>query len=116
MKSICEFKNFYIHRAPVDMRKNINGLAGIVEADMKLDLKSSSLFVFCNKPRTRLKILYFDHSGFALWLKRLDESKFPWPKSFEEETITVTREDLALLLDGVNFFTRFKEVHFENVL
>jgi transposase len=87
MKSISEFKKFYIHRAPTDMRKSINGLAGIVEAEMKLDLKSSSLFVFCNKPRTRMKILYFDRSGFALWLKWLDSSKFPWPKNFDEETI-----------------------------
>ncbi len=117
MKSISEFEHFYIHRASVDMRKSINGLAAIVEAEMKLDLKSSSLFIFCNKPRTRMKILYFDRSGFALWLKWLDDSKFPWPKDFEEEeTIAVTREDLALLLEGVNFFTRFKEVHFETVL
>jgi transposase len=116
MKSISEFENFYLHRAPTDMRKSINGLAGLVEAEMKLDLKSSSLFIFCNKPRTRMKILYFDRSGFALWLKWLDQSKFPWPKDVDEETIVITKEDLAMLLDGVNFFTRFKEVHFETVL
>jgi transposase len=116
MKSIMEFDHFYIHRSFVDMRKSINGLSAVVEAEMKLDLKSRSLFIFCNKPRTRMKILYFDRSGFALWLKWLDDSKFPWPKNGDEETIAVTREDLALLLDGVNFFTRFKEVHFETVL
>lgn len=116
MKSIREFKELYIHRGPVDMRKSINGLAAIVEAEMKLDLKSSSLFIFCNERRTRMKILYFDRSGFALWLKRLEESRFPWPKSADQETIQISTDDMALLLEGVNVFSRFEEVHFEHVV
>ena len=116
MKSIFDFEAFYIHRAPVDMRKSINGLAAIVVAEMKLELKSSSLFVFCNERRTRLKILYFDRSGFALWLKRLEDSKFPWPKRLEKETISVTTRDLALLLEGVNIWSRFEEVHFDHLV
>lgn len=113
MKSIREFKEFYIHRAPVDMRKNINGLAAIVEVDMKLSLKSPSLFVFCNARRTHMKILYFDRSGFALWFKRLEDSKFPWPTLSSQDTLAVSIDDLQLLLDGVNVWTRFEEVHFE---
>jgi transposase len=116
MRSIFDFEELYVHRAPVDMRKNINGLAVIVQEEMKLDLRSSSLFVFCNERRTRMKILYFDKSGFALWLKRLEESKFPWPKNLGQETISITREDMALLLDGVNVWSRFEEVHFEHVV
>lgn len=116
MKSISEFKGFYIHRAPVDMRKSINGLAAIVEADMNLSLRSSSLFIFCNSRRTHLKILYFDRSGFALWFKRLEDSKFPWPTLSGAETIAVSIDDLQLLLDGVNVWTRFEEVHFERFL
>lgn len=116
MRSFLDFKKLYIHRAPVDMRKNINGLAAIVEAEMKLDLRTSSLFIFCNQRRTHMKILYFDHSGFALWLKRLEDSKFPWPTRSEEDTILVSAEDMKLLLDGVNIWTRFEEVHFDRVV
>jgi transposase len=116
MKSFREFNDFYIHRAPVDMRKNINGLAAIVEAEMRLDLKAPSLFIFCNQRRTHMKILYFDRSGFALWFKRLEDSKFPWPTVMSPETIKVSVDDLALLLDGVNVWTRFEEVHFERFL
>ena len=116
MRSIFDFKNLYIHRLPVDMRKNINGLSVIVQEEMKLDLKSSSLFIFCNQRRTRLKILYFDRSGFALWLKRLEESKFPWPKDYDEETISISTQDMALLLEGINVWSRFEEVHFEHVV
>jgi len=116
MKSISSFDALYIHRVPVDMRKSINGLSVIVQEEMKLDLKSSSLFIFCNKRRTHMKILYFDNSGFALWFKRLEESKFPWPRKLEEDVIKIHLKDMRLLLDGINIWSRFKKVHFETVL
>ena len=62
------------------MRKSINGLSVVVQLDMKLDVKHPALFIFCNRRRTHMKALYFDRSGFALWFKKLEESKFPWPK------------------------------------
>lgn len=116
MKSIHEFQSLYVHRAPVDMRKNINGLAAIVATEMRLDLKSSSLFIFCNGRRTRMKILYFDRSGFALWFKRLEGDKFPWPKNVADETLTITARELALLLEGINIFSRFEEIHFDHLV
>lgn len=116
MKSFSEFEELYIHRNPVDMRKSINGLATIVKEEMGLDLKSSSLFIFCNEPRNRMKVLYFDRSGFALWLKRLEDSKFPWPRKHELETVSITAKDMALLLDGINIFSRFEDVHFDHLI
>jgi transposase len=116
MKSIFDFENLCIHRTPVDMRKSITGLSAIVESEMALDLKSSSLFIFANKPRTHMKILYFDRSGFALWLKRLEGSRFPWPKTSDVETVSISAKDMALLLEGINVWTRFEDVHFEQVV
>ena len=116
MKSIFNFESIFIHKSPVDMRKSINGLSIIVAAEMGLDLKASALFIFCNKPRTHLKILYFDRSGFALWLKRLECGKFPWPRADEEAVISIEAKDLEFILDGVNIWSRFKEVSFENII
>ena len=116
MKSIHDFEKIYIHKTPVDMRKSINGLSVIVAGDMQLDLKSPSLFVFTNKRRTHLKILYFDKSGFALWLKRLEASKFSWVKGVDSDVMEITAEDMELLLDGLNIWTRFKKVHFEKII
>ncbi len=113
MKSIFEFKNIYIHKGFVDFRNSINGLSVIVSHEMRLDIKSPSLFVFTNRRRSHLKILYFDRSGFALWLKRLEGAKFPWPKELDKEVIEITVRDMELLLDGVNVWTRFKKVNFE---
>lgn len=116
VKAITEFQNLYLHRSPVDLRKNINGLAAIVEAEMKLDLRAPSLFAFVNGRRTRLKMIYFDRSGFALWFKRLEDSKFPWPLKLERDTVEVSHSDLKLLLEGVNIFSRFEDVCFEHVV
>jgi len=115
MKSIFEFEKIYLHRAPVDMRKNIYGLSAIVASEMRLDLKASSLFIFCNQRRSLMKILYFDLSGFALWMKKLEDSKFSWPLNSEQDVVTVTAKDLELLLQGMNIWTRFKEIEFEHV-
>ncbi len=116
MKSIYDFKSLYIHRDPVDLRKSINGLCVIVKEEMGLDLKSSSLFIFCNQRRSHMKILYFDRSGFALWLKRLEGSKFSWPKLHNEKTVLIDSKNMALLLEGINVWTRFNDVHFEKVI
>lgn len=116
MKSIFDFKNLYIHRDPVDLRKSISGLSSIVQEEMKLDLKGSSLFIFCNQRRTHMKILYFDRSGFALWLKRLEDSKFPWPSKLREAEISIDAKNMELLLEGINVWTRFEDVHFDQVV
>lgn len=117
MKSIHDFGSIFIHRDYVDMRKSINGLSMIVASEMKLELKTNSLFIFTNKPRTHIKILYFDRSGFALWLKRLESAKFSWPKALDVgEVILISSSDLEFILDGINIWTRFKPVHFENII
>lgn len=117
MRALKSFSKIFIHRDPVDMRKAIAGLSVIVDQEMGLDLQANSLFIFCNKRRTHLKMLYFDKSGFALWLKKLESSKFAWAKSsISTDTIEMSADDLELLLDGVNVWTRFEKVCFERVV
>jgi transposase len=116
MKALSAFQAIHIYRQPVDMRKSIDGLSPIVSEEMGLDLQSSSLFIFCNRRRTHIKMLYIDKSGFALWLKKLDASKFAWPKNLDQDVIEISREDLELMLDGVNIWTRFKKICFDHVV
>ena len=91
----------YLHREPVDFRKQIDGLAAIVELTMKQPLSTGALFVFCCKRRNKLKCLYWDKTGFCLWYKRLEKDKFNWPKKHEQSTIKITEEQLHWLLRGV---------------
>ena len=64
-----------------DMRKQINGLALIVQEQMEMDPFQDALFVFCNGQRRILKALYWDRTGFCLWMKRLEKHRFPWPRN-----------------------------------
>jgi hypothetical protein len=70
MKSVREFSTIYLHRLPVDGRKGINGLACLAEGSMLLSPLKGGLFVFTSKRRDTVKILYWDKTGFALWMKR----------------------------------------------
>jgi len=100
MKMFIDVPEVYLYRPFVDFRKSINGLAAIVEAELALPVLSGALFVFCNKGRDKLKLLYWDNTGFALWYKRLDKDKFKWPTKLETQTLSLTEQQLHWLLSG----------------
>src|SRR5688572_8019899 len=92
--------NVYLHRAPIDMRKQMNGLAALVEGAMKQNPFGGSLFVFINRRRDKLKILVWDRSGFIVWYKRLEQEKFHWPARATDTVVTLNGAQLNWLLDG----------------
>lgn len=98
IRSLAEFKAIYLHGLSVDFRKSINGLVAIVEHEIKLSAFDRYLFVFTNRGRNKLKILYWDDTGFALWYKRLEESKFKWPKITGD--LQLSLDELKWLLEG----------------
>jgi transposase len=61
---------------------------------------SGALFVFCNRSKDKLKILYWDKTGFALWYKRLEKDKFKWPNSQQSDVLTLSKQQLDWLLSG----------------
>jgi transposase len=78
----------------------MDGLAAIVEGNMKQSALCGGLFVFINKGRDKLKILTWEKNGFIVWYKRLEAEKFKWPTRHGEEVIMLTGEQLNWLLDG----------------
>jgi transposase len=93
----------YLARGSTDLRKSIDGLAILVKEGFDLDPFSSSLFVFCNRGRDKLKILYWDHNGFWLYYRRLERGKFQWPsKDNGSGPLKITRRQLRWLLDGLS--------------
>ena len=89
----------YLCTEPVDFRKQINGLAALVQEVLALDPFSEHLFVFTNRRRDRVKCLYWEKSGFVLWMKRLERERFHWPRRPGPVT-TLTGQELNWLLDG----------------
>ncbi len=101
-------KRVYLACGHTDMRKNINGLSGIVEDAFRLDPFDEAIFVFCNRRRDRLKILEWDGDGFWLYFKRLEKGRFRWPKSGDEPTMIFSSEDLRILLGGARVEQKLK--------
>jgi len=89
---------------PIDMRKGFEGLYGAVGEKLKADVRSGALFVFTNKKRTRLKVLYWDKTGLWLMTKRLEKGTFSWPRSAEAGAtrISLAPEAFAMLTDGID--------------
>jgi len=90
----------YLAIGNTDMRKSINGLSILVEGNMDLDPFSGHLFVFCNRRRNILKVLYWDRNGFCLWHKRLEKHRFRWPE-LESDVIKIDHRELMWLIDGL---------------
>lgn len=111
MKINWEGVRIFIKPGPTDMRKQINGLSVIVQEEMQQNPLSGHLYLFCSRNRRRLKIIYWDRNGFCLWLKRLEEDKFPWPMN-DEECRELTSDQLEMLLGGINFFTAHKTLNY----
>lgn len=107
-----DIDHLYLICGPTDGRKSIDGLANEVANAYRLDPFSNSLFLFCNKKRTVLKVLHWDNNGFELLSKKLSEAKFQWPKD-ENEARIIDRKQLNWLLDGLSIEQKkaFKDVN-----
>jgi transposase len=86
--------------APVDLRQSFNGLSGLVQEQLRQDPLSGHLFVFTNRTRNRLKVLYWDGSGLWVCAKRLEKGRFSWPQG-QERAAMLRQEELVALLSGL---------------
>jgi transposase len=92
---------------PTDMRKSFDTLAGLVEQQLGQDPRAGDLFVFRSKRGDRLKLLYWDSDGLAIWYKRLEEGTFAFPTADEQRAqvgahgLMIRPAELAMLLDGM---------------
>jgi transposase len=93
----------YLAVGATDLRRSFDGLYGLVQGRLKADPLSGHLFVFCNRSRTRVKVLYFDGSGLWVCAKRLEEGCFSWPESEGEElSRDCDVQGLLLILGGID--------------
>jgi transposase len=108
MLSLALPVEIYLCVTPTDMRKSFDGLWALAVEQLRLDPFSGGLFVFVNRRRDRMKLLYWDVDGLAVWAKRLESGSFQLPEmaagapACESRSVTLTATELTLLLRGID--------------
>ena len=105
MLSLSSATRIFVALEPVDMRQSFNGLYARVQTVLEQEPTSGHWFVFTNKPRNRLKILFWDGSGLFICAKRLEKGTFGWP-SGEGRSQCLRPEELTLLIHGIESASR----------
>jgi transposase len=108
----------YLCTEPTDMRRGFDGLSGMAESLMKQDPLSGHLFVFRNRNRDKLKILYWDQDGLAIWYKRLEQGTFQFPTDGKTQDqvaagAEISNSQLSLLLGGIDLRTARRRKRYE---
>ena len=105
MLSIFSQVRIFLARDPVDMRKSFNGLIGLTESVLQEDPLSGHLFVFINRRRDRIKLLYWGGTGFCIWYQQLERGSYQLPDATtanERTGIEISASQLSLILDGID--------------
>jgi len=104
MLSIATGTRIFVATGATDMRKGFDGLQGIVTGVLEQDPLSGHLFLFVNRRRDKLKILYWDGDGLAIWYRRLEQGTFQMPRIQDDQKAAEIRSDeLMMLVRGIDF-------------
>ncbi len=108
----------HLCRDVVDFRKQMRGLSVLVQEELELDPFSSHLFAFCNRRRDHVRLLYWERNGFAMWQKKLEKDRFPWPRANGTGVLPLSGRELNWLLDGMDLFAMqpHGELSYDSVL
>ncbi|MDQ3536685.1 MAG: IS66 family insertion sequence element accessory protein TnpB [Bacteroidota bacterium] len=98
MLALSHSCRYLLYRKPVDMRFGINSLAGLVQNELGFNPMNGDVFVFLGKRLNQIRLLQWDRDGFAMYIKKLEQGTFEWPKGNE---ILISSHQLTLLLQGV---------------
>ena len=99
MLDFSRVQNYYIACGYTDMRKQIDGLAALVQTQFGQEMDETSLYLFCGRRADRIKALYWDGTGYILLYKRLTEKRFQWPRS-EKDLKKLTLQEFRWLMEG----------------
>lgn len=102
MLTITSSTKIYVATGATDMRKSFNGLYALVLGTLEQDPLHGHLFLFCNRRRDRLKVFFWDGTGFWVCAKRLEKGVFHWPEASTGSSVRLTHHQLQMLLGGAS--------------
>ena len=115
MLSVSRAIKVFLYNDAADLRCGYDGLAAIVENQMNNDPLSGALYLFLNRRRNRIKLLYWDDDGYVIWMKRLERGSFELPRSSDAEALQVkiSASQLSLILEGIELSSVRRRRRFE---
>ena len=116
MIALAPLVRVFLYRRATDMRKSFHGLVALTESELHQDPLSGSLFVFVNRRRDRVKILYWGQTGFCIWYQQLEKGTYQLPHPTacdDQDTLEVTRSQLSLILDGIDLGSVRQRLRFQ---
>ena len=118
MLSLKEGTKIFVSVEPIDARKSIDSLACLVQDQFDDNPQSGNLFIFFNKGKDKVKLLYWDEIGFALYYKRLEKRRFVVPRLGDFSSLEITEVQLQGLLAGLDFtlMRRFTELNYSKYI
>lgn len=105
----------FIRPGFTDLRKAASGLCILIQEEMHEKPLTGNLFIFCNKNRKLIKVIWWDKTGFWLCQKKLEKEKWPWPEN-EEKAQELNVEELHLLIKGIDFWKAHKPLNYSHVI
>jgi len=104
---------YFLYRQVTDMRKGFDGLSGLVNNELNRDPQSGDVFLFMNRKRDRLKVLFWEGDGYAIYYKRLEVGTYELPDS-QSDSIQLKADELQLLLSGIQLSTIQRRKRYTN--
>jgi transposase len=106
-----------LYAGAADMRKGYNSLCGLVQAHFQTTVLSGDVFIFINRPRNRIKLLQWQHDGYAIYQKRLEHGTYEMPTSNTKTTaLNLTAQQLQFILEGIVLSSIKKRKRYEHVI
>lgn len=104
MLTLSTETKIYVYTDHVDMRRSIDGLVVMLSDTYKINPQTGDLFIFTNRSKNKIKLLYWDRNGFVLYYKKLARGRFNYSRYIQDQTIMISTKQLQALLMGLDFY------------
>jgi transposase len=101
--TVGDHRHYHLYRKETDMRKGFDSLCGIVRNELEKQIMDGDAFIFINKPRTHIKLLVWEHGGFTIFYRRLEQGTFEVPAfDLDAKSMQITSDQLQFILKGIS--------------
>lgn len=115
MLNISTSQRYFFYSGLTDMRKGFDSLCGLVREEFKMNPLSGDVFIFLSKTRNKIKLLQWQHDGFAIYYKRLEKGTFEMPLFEQNHTALITSQQLILIMEGIKLSSVRKHKRYEQI-